>query len=233
MKYALATTSVAALLLAGPALAQAPAANSAAPAGNGPEIIVKQPPPVVTVQPHAPNVTVAPAKPDVAVQQAPPKVDVTNPTPNVAVDTGKPDVKVLPAEKPDVAVKSPSGSAAVGSGTTTAPAQGAVATTPTAGGFPIADDVESLIDRNVYGATGQEIGEINNLLIGPDGRVHAAIVEFGGFLGIGEHKVALPWDRLNVTNDRVTVNMTEEQVKAAPRWDKNSPGQFAEFRPLK
>ncbi len=120
----------------------------------------------------------------------------------------------------------------MGSGTTTAPAQGAVATTPTAGVFPIADDVESLIDKDVYGANGKEIGEINNLLIGPDGRVHAAIVEFGGFLGIGEHKVALPWDRLNVTNDRVTVNMTEDQVKAAPRWDKNSPGQFAEFRPL-
>ena len=97
MKYAFATTSVVALLLAGPALAQTPAANSTAPAGNGPEIIVKQPPPMITVQPHAPNVTVTPGKPDVAVQQAPPKVDVTNPTPNVAVDTGKPDVKVLPA----------------------------------------------------------------------------------------------------------------------------------------
>jgi sporulation protein YlmC with PRC-barrel domain len=231
MKNAFATTSVIALLLAGPALAQAPAANSTATAGNGPEIIVKQPPPQITVQPHAPNVTVTPGKPDVAVQQPPPKVDVTNPTPNVAVDTGKPDVKVLPAEKPDLAVKQPAGNASVG--TTTAPAGGPVAVAPTAGVFPMVDSAKDLIGKDVYGANGKEIGEINNLLVGPDNRVHAAVVEFGGFLGMGEHKVAVPWDQLNVTKDRVTANMTEDQIKAAPPWDKDRPGQFAEYHPYK
>src|SRR3954466_6199871 len=188
MKYAFATTSVVALLLAVPALAQSPTAKSndpAAPANNapaataqasgaaagtGPEIIVKQPPPVVTVQPHAPNVTVTPGKPDVSVQQAPPKVDVTNPTPNVSVNAGKPDVKVLPAEKPDVAVKAPAGNAAVGSGTTTAPASGPVMVAPTAGVFPMTDDVKSLMGKDVYGANGKKVGEINNLLVGPDNR---------------------------------------------------------------
>ena len=236
MKNAFATTSVVALLLAGPALAQAPATNQAAPAGSGPEIIVKQPPPVITVQPHAPNVTVTPGKPDVSVQQAPPKVDVTNPTPNVSVDTGKPDVKVLPAEKPDVAVKAPAGNAAVGSGSTTAPAAGPVAAapvTPTTGVFPMTDDAKGLMGKDVYGANEKKIGEINNLLVGPDNRVRAAVVEFGGFLGMGENKVAVPWDQLNVAQDRVTVNMTEDQIKAAPRWDKNRPGQFVEYKPLR
>ncbi len=87
MKQMFATTSVVALLLAGPALAQAPAANQAAPAGNGPDIIVKQPPPVITVRPHAPDVTVMPEKPDVSVNEAPPKVTVTNPKPDVAVES--------------------------------------------------------------------------------------------------------------------------------------------------
>jgi sporulation protein YlmC with PRC-barrel domain len=262
MKYAFATTSMAALLLAMPALAQAPAANSADPAspannasgnnasgnnasgataqapgsatGNGPQIIVKQPPPVVTVQPHAPSVTVTPGKPDVAVQQAPPKVDVTTPTPNVAVDTGKPDVKVLPAEKPDVAVKAPAGNAnaTAGSGSTTPPAAGTASVAPTAGVFPMANDVRNVIGKDVYGSNGNQVGEINNLLVGADGRVHAAVVEFGGFLGIGENKVAVPWDQLNITQDRITTNMTEDQVKAAPHWDKNRPGQFAEYQPL-
>jgi sporulation protein YlmC with PRC-barrel domain len=243
MKYAFATTSIAALLLAMPALAQAPAANPADPAspannapdataqapaaGSGPQIIVKQPPPVVTVQPHAPSVTVTPGKPDVAVQQTPPKVDVTTPTPNVAVDAGKPDVKVLPAEKPDVAVKAP-----VGSGSTTPPAAGSASATPTTGVFPMATDAKNLIGKNVYGANGNKVGEVNNLLVGQDGRVHAAVIEFGGFLGIGENKVAVPWDQLNVGNDRITTSMTEDQVKSAPRWDKNKPGQFAEYQPL-
>jgi len=278
---------MAALLLAMPALAQAPA-NSADPAspannaaadnastnnpnannpganntpgataqapaaGNGPQIIVKQPPPVITVQPHAPNVTVTPGKPDVAVQQAPPKVDVTTPQPNVSVDSGKPDVKVLPAEKPDVAVKAPAGNtnatvttapagtaakqpndnATASSGSTTPPAAGTASVTPTAGVFPMANDAKSMIGKDVYGANGNKVGELNNLLVGADGRVHAAVVEFGGFLGMGENKVAVPWDQLNINQDRITTNMTQDQVKAAPRWDKNRPGQFAEYQPL-
>jgi len=269
MKYAFATTSVVALLLAVPALAQTPAAKSdnpaapannapaatapasgAAAAGTGPQIIVKEPPPVVTVQPHAPNVTVVPGKPDVAVQQAPPKVEVTTPKPNVAVETGQPAVKVLPSGKPDVAVQAPAGNgnaatatsgtaanqsnnnATAGSGTTTPPAAGNAAVAPTAGVFPMANDAKNLIGKNVYGANGNQVGEINNLLVGQDGRVHAAVIEFGGFLGIGEHKVAVPWDQLNITKDRVVTNMTQDQVKAAPQWDKNKPGQFAEYQPL-
>ena len=91
---------------------------------------------------------------------------------------------------------------------------------------------KNLIGKNVYGANGNQVGEVNNLLVGKDGKVHAAIIEFGGFLGIGEDKVAVPWDQLKVTNDRVTVNMSEDQIKAAPRWDQNKPGQFAEYQPL-
>jgi len=272
MKHVFATTSVVALLMAMPALAQAPAANSSNPAapvnnapaataqasgataGTGPEIIVKQPPPVITVQPHAPNVTVTPGKPDVAVQQAPPKVEVATPKPNVVVDTGKPEVKVLPGGKPDVSVQAPAGNAnattatagtaanqsnnntgnnaTAGSGSTTPPATGATAVAPTTGVFPMTNDAKNLIGKNVYGANGNQVGEVNNLLVGADGRVHAAIIEFGGFLGIGEDKVAVPWDQLNVTKDRVTVNMTNDQIKAAPRWDTNHPGQFAEYQPL-
>ena len=96
----------------------------------------------------------------------------------------------------------------------------------------MADDAKSLMGKDVYGANGKKLGEIDNLLVGPDNRVHAAVIEFGGFLGMGEHKVAVPWDKLNVTKDRVTANMNEDQIKAAPRWDKNRPGQFAEYQPL-
>ncbi|MGE0257972.1 MAG: PRC-barrel domain-containing protein [Alphaproteobacteria bacterium] len=258
MKHIFATTSVIALLLAGPALAQDSTANqgnnnsgSSATTANtgggsgGPQITVTQPPPVVTVQPRAPDVTVTPGKPDVTVQQAEPKVQVTNPKPNVAVDTGKPEVKVLPGGKPDVNVTQPAantgsstnattqqnGDTTAGSGSTTPPASGPTAVTP-AGNLLTAANARNLIGKNVYGANGNQVGEVNNLLVGKDDKVHAAIIEFGGFLGIGEDKVAVPWDQLSVSNDRVTVNMSEDQIKAAPRWDQNRPGQFAEYQPL-
>ena len=88
----------------------------------------------------------------------------------------------------------------------------------------MADDAKSLMGKDVYGANGKKVGEINNLLVGPDNRVHAAVVEFGGFLGMGEHKVAVPWDQLNVTKDRVTVNMTEDQVRPRRAGTRTAPG---------
>lgn len=234
IKHALATTSVLALL-AGPAMAQNQNQPAGKPAAGNPDIVVQQPPPAVTVAPKAPDVTVQTQKPDVSIQQPPPKVTVTNPKPDVSVQTGQPDVKVLPPEKPTVNIVTPPGG---GVGTTApadhAPAAGAAAVAPAAGTFPVAKDMEKFIGKDVYGANGKDVGNLENLLIDPNGQVRAAIVEFGGFLGIGQHKVAVPWDKLSVQGDRVTINMTEEQVKAMPRWNKDRPaGEFAEYKPYR
>lgn len=239
IRHALATTSVLALL-AGPALAQAPASNATAKPGTtaagGANVTVQQPAPAVTVKPNAPNVNVQAEKPDVHVTQPPPQVIVNNPTPNVQVQTGQPEIKVLPADKPNVTVTQTPNKPDVNIGTSTAPgasapAAGAAVVAP-AGTYPVAKDIEKFIGKDVYGEDGKKVGELNNVLVDPDGRVRAGIVEFGGFLGIGSDKVAIPWDQLNIAQDRVTVNMTEDQIKAAPRWDRNKPGQFAEYQPL-
>jgi sporulation protein YlmC with PRC-barrel domain len=246
IKYALATTSVLALL-AGPALAQAPTANPApdsAPAAKpgtagGANVVVEQPAPAVTVKPNTPNVSVQTEKPNVSVTQPPPEVIVKTPEPNVQIQTGQPDVRVLPAEKPNVTVNQAPNQPDVNVGTTAAPATrapapGAVAVAPAAGTYPVARDIEKFMGKDIYGANGKDVGDLENVLVSPDGRVRAAIIEFGGFLGIGEHKVAVPWDQLNVQSDRMTVNMTEDQVKAMPRWNKDRPdGEFAEYKPYR
>jgi sporulation protein YlmC with PRC-barrel domain len=188
MKHAFATTSVVALLLAGPAIAQtpanqggnnAPATPAAGTKASGPEIVVQQPPAG---------------------------------TADVNVGTTAPPATTVDRDR--------------------APAAGA-AVAPAAGIFPTAAEAEKFIGKDVHGMRGDEVGEIENLLIGPDGKVRAAIVEFGGFLGVGENEVAVPWDRLKITGDRVMVNMTEDQIKAEPRWTKDRPGAFAEFRPYR
>jgi len=244
IKHALATTSVLALL-AGPALAQAPAAHQdASPAAKsggstagGSQITVQQPAPAVTVKPDAPDVTVQTGQPNVSVTQPPPQVTVKNPEPNVQVQTGKPEVKVLPAEKPNVTVKqtnNPDVNVGSTAAPASAPAAGTAAVAPAAGTFPAAKEVDKFIGKDVYGADGKKVGELNNLLINPDGQVRAGIVEFGGFLGIGEHKVAVPWNQLNVQGDRLTVNMTQDQIKSAPNWNKDHPnGEFAQYKPYR
>lgn len=234
MKYALATTSVLALL-AGPALAQAPATGHAGqPSASGSNIVVQQPAPAVTVKPEAPNVRVQAEKPNVTVTQPPPEIVVKQAPPNVSVETGKPQVNVLPAEKPNVTVNQAPG---VGVGTT-APSTGTTGTNaavaPAAGTFPMAAEIEKFIGKDVYGADGKKVGELNNVLIDPNGRVRAGIVEFGGFLGFGEHKVAVPWSDLNVQGDRLAINMDEKQIKNMPRWEKDKPAQgFAEYKPYR
>jgi sporulation protein YlmC with PRC-barrel domain len=245
IRYALATTSVLALL-AGPALAQAPASNhNAAPAAKsgssaagGSNIVVQQPAPAVTVRPDAPDVNVRTSKPDVSVTQPPPQVTVKTPEPNVKVETGKPQVNVLPAEKPNVTVNQ-ANNPDVNVGSTaapgaSAPAAGTAAVAPAAGTFPAAKEVEKFIGKDVYGADGKRVGELNNLLINPDGQARAGVIEFGGFLGFGQHKIAVPWNQLNVQGDRVSVNMTEDQLKNTPNWTKDHPaGEFAQDKPYR
>ncbi|MGE3282925.1 MAG: PRC-barrel domain-containing protein [Alphaproteobacteria bacterium] len=217
IKYALATTSLAALLLAGPAMAQKQNQNQPAANPDGANIVVQQP---------APNVT---------VQQPPPQVTVTTPEPKVNVQTGQPNVQVLPAEQPNVnVVTTPT---APTTGSTAAPADrapGTAAVAPAVGTFPMAAETERLIGKDVYGANGEDVGDLENLLISPDGRVRAAIVEFGGFLGIGTNKVAVSWDQLQINGDRVVTNLTKEQVRAMPRWEKDrASGEFAEYKPYR
>jgi len=59
----------------------------------------------------------------------------------------------------------------------------------------LADD---LLGSSVYNQQNQRIGDLNDLVIGPDGRVVAFVVGVGGFLGIGERDVAIPFEQVQM-----------------------------------
>ncbi|MFN3658918.1 MAG: PRC-barrel domain-containing protein [Pseudolabrys sp.] len=80
-----------------------------------------------------------------------------------------------------------------------------------------------LIGTSVYGPDNASIGEINDVIIGSDGQFKAAIVGVGGFLGMGEKNVALPFEALSVSRkansesiDKVTVSYSKDELKNAP-----------------
>ena len=56
-----------------------------------------------------------------------------------------------------------------------------------------------LIGSSVYGPDNAAIGEVNDVLIGNDGKVRAVVIGVGGFLGVGEKNVAIPLDVLNIS----------------------------------
>ena len=61
-----------------------------------------------------------------------------------------------------------------------------------------------LIGRAVANDRGQDIGKIDDLVVGRD-KVLFAIIGVGGFLGVGEHLIAIPYNNLPVTPQRIVL----------------------------
>ena len=64
-----------------------------------------------------------------------------------------------------------------------------------------------LMGIDVYGSDNQKIGDIDEVLLDRDGRVHAVVIGIGGFLGIGQKDVAISFGQLRW--------MSDEEVRAA------------------
>ncbi len=115
---------------------------------------------------------------------------------------------------------------------TTAPDRASTATTA-AGQFYTHQTGEmrasKLIGSKVTNAANESVGEINDVVLGSDGKVAAVIVGVGGFLGMGEREVAISYNGLKFAKDSssrdvITVNATKDQLKAAPAWKWDSTG---------
>ena len=68
---------------------------------------------------------------------------------------------------------------------------------------PAPDDVSAskLIKSRVYSADNQNIGDIKDIVIGRDGKALGVVIGVGGFLGLGEKDVVVPFDRLQVVRN--------------------------------
>ena len=80
---------------------------------------------------------------------------------------------------------------------------------------------QSLLGVDV--SNGQDtIGEVSDLVVTEDGRVEAIVVGVGGFLGIGEKRVALAWDSIKLTEQDgarvILVSATREQLEGMPTY---------------
>ena len=79
---------------------------------------------------------------------------------------------------------------------------------------------------SVYDPNQNKIGSVDDLIINKDGTISKAVVGVGGFLGVGQKDVAIPFTELKVAsnNDKswLVLNMTKDQLKAPPAYDKKS-----------
>ncbi len=98
-----------------------------------------------------------------------------------------------------------------------APAPTAGATTGTAGELHAGE----IIGADVTNSTGENIGEVKDLVIGADNKVSAAIVSVGGFLGVGDKLVSIALSDLSIKTEQdgdytIMASATKEQLQAMP-----------------
>jgi sporulation protein YlmC with PRC-barrel domain len=79
--------------------------------------------------------------------------------------------------------------------------------------------VTNYYKQNVYDSSDAKIGEISDVLMNKDGKVEAFIVSVGGFLGIGNKDVAVPFSAVHATEKNgtwyLTMNATKDSLKQA------------------
>jgi hypothetical protein len=82
---------------------------------------------------------------------------------------------------------------------------------------------QSILGKEVRSSANENMGRIVDVIVDHGGRARAAVIDFGGFLGVGSRKIAVDWNALSFApagdkRDVVTSELTRDQVKAAPEY---------------
>lgn len=92
---------------------------------------------------------------------------------------------------------------------------------------------KDVLGANVYNRQNDKIGDINNLVFDKNGRIAAVVIGVGGFLGVGERDVAIPWQQVRMENSdasnrstrvsddrnlKFVVDATKDQLKNMPAY---------------
>ena len=92
---------------------------------------------------------------------------------------------------------------------------------------------EKVEGTTVYNAAGDKLGSIDDLMIDKrSGQVRYAVLEFGGFLGMGTDRYPLPWNMLkyDTTKDGYVVPLDKDRLDKAPRYpDDDRPAYTTDY----
>ena len=83
--------------------------------------------------------------------------------------------------------------------------------------------VEDLQDANVFDVNHENIGNVDQVMMTPDGQIEKVVVSAGGFLGVGGHTAAVDMDNIDIflgldDDIRVYIQMTEEEFNNQPEY---------------
>jgi sporulation protein YlmC with PRC-barrel domain len=98
--------------------------------------------------------------------------------------------------------------------------------TPTSNDKISSDKVEG---TNVYNTAGDKLGSVDDLIIDKrSGQVRYAVLEFGGFLGMGTDRYPMPCNILKYDTDKVgyVVPLDKDKLSKAPRYSRDEVPRY-------
>lgn len=102
-------------------------------------------------------------------------------------------------------------------------------------------EAHGVLGRDVRSPADEDMGRIVDVIVDRAGTVRAAVIDFGGFLGVGSRKIVVDWNALHFghianTSDSITLELTKAQVAAAPEYKEDAPivvlGATGSLQPL-
>jgi len=80
----------------------------------------------------------------------------------------------------------------------------------------------AILGKQVQGPAGENLGRVVDVLIDAESRPRAAVIDLGGFLGVGIRKIAVDWQLLQFrpenTSSPVLLNASRAELQAAPEY---------------
>jgi hypothetical protein len=84
------------------------------------------------------------------------------------------------------------------------------------------EEAEAILGQRITDADTNDIGRLVDVLVDAHGQPQAAVIDFGGFMGVGNRKIAVHWSTLHFNpsdgKHKITLDMTPDQIKAAPEF---------------
>ena len=79
-----------------------------------------------------------------------------------------------------------------------------------------------IVGSKVYNNANENIGSVEDIVLKPDGSMDEVVLSVGGFVGIGDKYVSVPFSDLKITRDgsslKITTDGTKESLKALPAY---------------
>jgi PRC-barrel domain len=99
----------------------------------------------------------------------------------------------------------------------------AAAPKPPANLEPLAAHADTgILGKKIMGPDGKDLGLVVDVLVDEEGRPQAAVIDFGGFLGVGSRKIAVDWRLLKLSpaepDWKISLNLGRDEIQSAPEY---------------